>query len=603
VKCWGSNHNGELGNGTTTDAAGAGPVDVTGLTSGVSAISAGGSHTCAITSGGGVKCWGYNLYGQLGDGTNTDSSVPVDVSGLTSGVSAIAVGWSSTCALTDIGGVKCWGNNHFGWLGDGTTTDRSVPVDVSGLTSGATAIAVGTLHSCAVMRGGGVKCWGYGYSDDPTVSSSSVPIDVRGLGSGATAISAGLDRTCVLTDVGEVMCWSPRLAPASGQGFPGPLVPVDVPGLAGGVVAIATGEYHTCALTSSGGVACWGSNAYGELGNFSMPATEAPVEVAGMTSGVSAIAMGGMHSCALTSGGGVWCWGSNVQGQLGTLQRCSSTSIPVDVPLLGAVATPSPSLGPAKTPKGVLDHATSPAEVVLRVDLGPDVGLGDLVGELFRAGPEFTLYGDGTAIFRDERANQLPAEGPIVRAAPFITANLDESQVQELLRFALFEGGLREACERYETQASDPVGSAILTVRAGGYEKRVVDWGTGPYSELSDYLRTFMQGGSIPTQVWAGDRYWGNLIEAGPYIESGSLPDPTTAGAVPWPWPNIAPEEFRTPTVPNFGDPRRVMSSEEAAVLGLSNDGGVVQRTYLIGPDGETIYYFSLWPVLPDEAP
>ncbi len=97
------------------------------------------------------------------------------------------------------------------------------------------------------------------------------------------------------------------------------------------------------------------------------------------------------------------------------------------------------------------------------------------------------------------------------------------------------------------------------------------------------------------------DRYWGNLFEVDNYwFELGVLPEPRDAGIVPWPWPDIAPAEFFGPAAPEFG--RRVISADEAAVLGLSNNGGVVQRMYLIGPDGKTIYSFSLWPMLPDEA-
>ena len=231
VKCWGSNQSGELGNSTTPGTAVRGVVDVPGLGSGATAITAGGSHSCALTSAGAVKCWGSNEYGQLGDGSTADSSVPVDVVGLASGVRAIAAGWSDTCALTTDGGVKCWGHNPFGGLGDGTTKDSSVPVDVVGLGSGVTAISAGTLHTCALTSGGGVWCWGDGQSDDPRIFTSDIPVKVPGLASGVTAIAAALDRTCAVSR-GGVTCWGTQLRTAArrdaaGQVRPGrPLTPL-----------------------------------------------------------------------------------------------------------------------------------------------------------------------------------------------------------------------------------------------------------------------------------------------------------------------------------------------------------------------------------------
>jgi len=178
VKCWGRNVNGQVGDNTTTNRWN--PVAVTGLASGVTAIAAGGWHTCALMSGGNVKCWGFNAYGQLGDNTTTQRNAPIDVNGLTSGMTVISAGYYHTCSLDSSGSVKCWGNNDNGRLGDGTNVQRNSPTPVSNLSSGVAKIAAGGLHSCARLVAGGLKCWGddvFGEIGDGIILSYAVPIN------------------------------------------------------------------------------------------------------------------------------------------------------------------------------------------------------------------------------------------------------------------------------------------------------------------------------------------------------------------------------------------------------------------------------------------
>jgi alpha-tubulin suppressor-like RCC1 family protein len=343
VECWGDNSSGELGAGTMTgpqtcfdgSPCSATPVAVSGL-SGVTALAAGGSQTCALLAGGTVECWGDNAYGELGEGTSTGpqrcveefacSTAPVAVPGL-SGVTALAAGAEHTCALLSAGTVVCWGDNTFGELGDGSILGpeqcrggdptgeigagycSTTPVAVSGL-SGVVALAAAGWETCALLSGGTVVCWGY---------------DEYGWLTGATSADLGI----------------------CGGGDQCAMTPIAVPGLSGVTAVAASGEWQTCALLSGETVECWGDNAYGELGDGTStgntmcegyPCSAPPAAVPGLRD-VTAIAVGEGHGCALLSSGAVECWGENEHGELGTGtstgpetcngQACSTTPVAV----------------------------------------------------------------------------------------------------------------------------------------------------------------------------------------------------------------------------------------------------------------------------------
>ena len=329
LKCWGANGNGALGNGSVTQSAI--PVMVSGLNSGVTAVAAGNGHTCALTSAGAVKCWGNNTYGQLGDGTTAMKTIPVDVVGLGSGVKAIAAGLYHSCALTTAGVVKCWGSNGQSQLGGGTS-NSSIPVTVSGLGTVA-EIALGGYHSCAVTTSGAAMCWGYNYYGqlgDNTTVTKATPVQVIGLGSGIKSMAAGVEHTCALNTSGGISCWGANGYGRLGNGTStASNSPVAVTALASGVVAITAGSYHTCAVSTGGAMTCWGYNLYGQVGDNTTVNKLTPIAVNGLGAGVTSISAGFNYTCALV-GNGAKCWGANGNGQVGdnsTAQR----NVPVNV--------------------------------------------------------------------------------------------------------------------------------------------------------------------------------------------------------------------------------------------------------------------------------
>jgi len=192
----GENDYGQLGDGSNTDRSL--PVPVSGLTSGVAAIAAGGQHTCVVTRRGAVRCWGRNLAGQLGDGTRKTRTRPTALSALAHGVAAVAAGRNHTCALIRSGRVLCWGDDGYGQLGDGKRADRLLPGRVAKLSRGVVAIAAGASHTCALMRGGHVLCTGqngHGQLGDGTKKGRRTSVAVVGFGAAVCTVPAVLGKT------------------------------------------------------------------------------------------------------------------------------------------------------------------------------------------------------------------------------------------------------------------------------------------------------------------------------------------------------------------------------------------------------------------------
>ena len=327
--CWGRNAVGQLGDGTTTQKLRPTPVSG-GLN--FQSLSA-GSHTtatyaCGVTTSG-AYCWGDNGFGQLGDGTTTDRLTPTLVTGGLA-FQAVSAGGIHTCGLTAGGVAHCWGDNSVGQLGDGTTTDRLTPTPVSG---GLTfqAVRAGPSSSCGVTTSGVAYCWGdngFGQLGDGTRGQRLTPTPVSG-GLAFQSVSPGSGHACGVTTTGVAYCWGSSSNGQIGDGSRDMRLTATL--VSGGLTfqSVSAGFLYTCGLTTSGDAYCWGSNLNGVLGDGTQLQRLTPVPVTGGLT-FQSVSAGIGHACGVTPSGGAYCWGANGAGGLGDGTTADS-NVPVRV--------------------------------------------------------------------------------------------------------------------------------------------------------------------------------------------------------------------------------------------------------------------------------
>jgi Raf kinase inhibitor-like YbhB/YbcL family protein len=512
VICWGDNQYLQLGQSAAVTSSST-PVDVPTLSSGVSSISAGDTFSCIVTTTGAVKCWGRNDTGQLGNGNTTNQATPVTVTNLTSGITSATAGANHACALKSDKTVVCWGNNTYGQIGNAASGGNVLTATAVSSLTGVSQIAAGATHTCALIEAtGAVKCWGrnqYGQLGDNSITTATSPVSVSGLTSGVAELSGGQFYTCARLAAGGVKCWGRNDYGQLGTGsFTDSLVPVSTTALPAAATKLAVGDRHTCALLNDGAIMCWGSNGAGQLGNGSTQTSQTTsVAVTSVPTGVTAVAAGLDYTCALTSSGGIWCWGTGTSGQLGNNNTSNQwrpvpvalgafTPLPTNTPT--ATITPTPTVTPTATitPTSTITPTATPT---------PLTSMSAWTGESNQAS---AYYGNSVSSAGDVNGDGY--SDVVLGAVYYNNGNTDEG------RAYLYHGsasGLSTtaAWTGESNQASAYYGNSVSSagdVNGDGYSDVIVgavDYSNGESNEGRAYLYLGSTSGLSTTASWTGE--------------------------------------------------------------------------------------------------
>ena len=336
VICWGSNWHGVLGYGVIGTSYGT-PSTTIAAGSGVTQVTAGEMHTCALTNSGAVYCWGNNDYNQLGQAaaSATDTMVATAVVGLPEAITKISAGFYHTCALGASGAVYCWGYNGTGANATGSVSDSSAPAEITNAPSIATDVEAGGYHTCLISDDE-PYCWGLannlqissrestflGRPSDPFMFAKTSIQKIMSSPDDALRIS----HTCAQLSNNNIVCTGDNTYGQLGINSltPSSYWSLNYPTVSNLIADFVTGLNHTCALLINGGVECWGRNHLNQIASGSVTAKEdPPVAPSGLPTTVTQLSAGRNHNCALTSAGDVYCWGDPTYGQSGS---CSSST-------------------------------------------------------------------------------------------------------------------------------------------------------------------------------------------------------------------------------------------------------------------------------------